>query len=126
MLEDSWAAAGGRQGAIAVDNMVLPEGRCAPTPPRSQPSGGDCHLTQDMCVWSGTARDERRQQRWRRAEPLAALAPRVTLADLTLRDAAGSVCCDLFRPQELRQPLRLVSPLMEPRQDGGGGACVSF
>ena len=55
VLEDSWAAAGGRQGVIAVDDMVLLEGRCAPAPPRSQPSGGDCHLTQDMCVWSSTA-----------------------------------------------------------------------
>ena len=125
MLEGSWAAAGGRQGIIAVDDIVLLEGRCAPSPPQSQPSGGDCDFSQDMCGWSNTTTDEVRRQRWRRAEPLSALSPRILLSDHTFRDAAGYVYFDLFSPQERRQRLRLLSPLMEPRQDGGG-ACLSF
>ncbi|XP_043191657.1 MAM and LDL-receptor class A domain-containing protein 1-like [Amphibalanus amphitrite] len=127
-LEGSWAAGAGRHGVIAVDDIVLLDGDCAPAPPQSRPAAGDCDFTHDACGWSNSTTDEPRQQRWRLAAPLAAQAPRILLTDHTFRDAGGYIYFDLFSPQDRREQLRMVSPLLEPPATGGGGAgaCVAF
>ncbi|KAF0301570.1 MAM and LDL-receptor class A domain-containing protein 1 [Amphibalanus amphitrite] len=119
-LEGSWAAGAGRHGVIAVDDIVLLDGDCAPAPPQSRPAAGDCDFTHDACGWSNSTTDERRQQRWRLAAPLAAQAPRILLTDHTFRDAGGYIYFDLFSPQDRREQLRMLRVLLEVVTSGVG------